>query len=159
MATLDLSSKTVVELRKMAKEHGVTLGAVVNKESIIAKLTSALSPMEDVPEEASVAADAPEAVPAPATPVLSEPAVSPPPRQEPAQTQYRAAWHNPSPRYSSKPAYQAPAYPARQSGWQGNRQPTADAPRPAQTRPTGYTPRFGPAAEEAPAAPARLEEE
>ena len=49
MATLDLSSKTVVELRKMAKEHGVTLGAGVNKESIIAKLTSALGPMEDTP--------------------------------------------------------------------------------------------------------------
>ena len=163
MATLDLSSKTVVELRKMAKEHGVTLGAGVNKESIIAKLTSALGPMEDTPEEtpapqeAQDSSPAPEAAAAPA-PATVEPAATVP-RQEPAQTQYRAAWHNPSPRYSSKPAYQAPAYPARQNSWQGSRQPTADAPRPAQTRPTGYTPRFGPAAEESPAVPARQEEE
>ncbi|MGN1021790.1 MAG: transcription termination factor Rho [Aristaeellaceae bacterium] len=159
MATLDLSSKTVVELRKMAKEHGVTLGAGVNKESIIAKLTDALGAMENEPAE-TPAADAPLAAPAAQeTPVLSDAAAAPAPRQEPAQTQYRAAWHNPSPRYSSKPAYQAPAYPARQSSWQGNRQPTTDAPRPSQTRPTGYTPRFGPAAEDAPAAPARQEEE
>ncbi|MGN0763504.1 MAG: transcription termination factor Rho [Aristaeellaceae bacterium] len=160
MATLDLSSKTVVELRKMAKEHGVTLGAGVNKESIIAKLTNALGPMEATPEETPAPQEAQEASPAPeaAAPAPVEP-VAPAPRQEPAQTQYRAAWHNPSPRYSSKPAYQAPAYTARQSGWQGGRQSTADAPRPAQTRPTGYTPRFGPAAEEAPAAPARQEEE
>ena len=59
MATLDLSSKTVVELRKMAKEHGVTLGAGVNKESIIAKLTSALGPMEDAPEAAPAPQEAP----------------------------------------------------------------------------------------------------
>ena len=159
MATLDLSSKTVVELRKMAKEHGVTLGAGVNKESIIAKLTDALSPMEDTTEAAPTAQEAPDTTPAPEAPDPAEQAVSPAAKPESAQPQYRAAWHNPSPRYSSKPAYQAPAYPARQSGWSGSRQPAPEAPRPSQTRPTGYTPRFGPAAEEAPAAPVRPQEE
>lgn len=149
MATLDLSSKTVVELRKMAKEYGVKLGAGVNKESIIAKLNAALdadepAPKADVPAES----DAPAAQPAPA------------PKTEAPQTQYRAAWHNPAPRYSSKPAYQAPAYQQRQGGtWQANRTPAADSPRPAQTRPTGYTPRFGPAASAEDTAPQTRQED
>lgn len=161
MATLDLSSKTVVELRKLAKENGVTLGAGVNKEAIIAKLTQALS---SAAEQPAPAAPVETTVPAAETPVTEAPApAESQSRAEaaPQQPQYRAAWHNPGPRYNSKPAYQAPAYQQRQTNnaWQGSR-PAADPVRPAQTRPVnnGFTPRFGPAARED-AAPQQLRQE
>ncbi|MBQ7849447.1 MAG: hypothetical protein IJ343_06990, partial [Clostridia bacterium] len=103
-------------------------------------------------------------VPAAETPVTEAPApAESQSRAEaaPQQPQYRAAWHNPGPRYNSKPAYQAPAYQQRQTNnaWQGSR-PAADPVRPAQTRPVnnGFTPRFGPAARED-AAPQQLRQE
>lgn len=149
MATLDLASMTVIELRKLAKANGVTLGAGVNKESIIAKISQVLGdqPQQDEPASASE----PDA---PVEPQQDEPKVETAPVQtqpetQPQQTQYRAAWHNPTPRYNSKPAYQAPAYPQRQNnGWQGNRSNSMEPMRPTQTRPVnnGFTPRFGPSA-------------
>lgn len=142
---------TVIELRKLAKSSGVTLGAGVNKEAIIAKIRQALG--DDVPAAEAEPAEAEPAAEAPAAaPAEAEPAAAPAPAEAPAQpaqqTQYRAAWHNPGPRYNSKPAYQAPAYPQRQNtGWQGSRS-SMEPMRPAQTRPVnnGFTPRFGPSA-------------
>ena len=42
MASLDLSLMTVIELRKLAKEKNVRLGAGLSKEGIIQKLNAAL---------------------------------------------------------------------------------------------------------------------
>ncbi|MBQ8653555.1 MAG: transcription termination factor Rho [Clostridia bacterium] len=149
MDTVELSSKTVIELRKLAKEHGVTLGAGVNKEAIIAKIAQALgSSCAPAGQEAPAPAPAPAAAPAQPQSV-AEPAPQPKAEAPAAAPQYKAAWHNPGPRYNSKPAYQAPAYqqrPNASSGsWQTSRIPAADQPRPAAPRPS-FTPRFGPGA-------------
>ena len=171
MTTQELSAKTVIELRKLAKANGVTLGAGVSKSDIVAKLVAALSDdgqeapaasaapapeaesvMKESLEETAEAAlsfddpddeeDEDEAEEAP-VPEAPKPAA---PRS--AQPQFRAAWHNPAPRYSSKPAYQAPAYPQRQGTWQGGPSRGAEPQRQSPVRPAGYTPRFGPGAAE-----------
>lgn len=123
----DLNAKTVLELRKLAKENGVKLGAGVSKADIVAKLAAAM------PEEAPAQPEAPHQPAAPAQP------------EAPHQPQFKAAWHNPAPRYNSKPAYQAPAYSPRPA-WQSNQpaRPGMDQ-RPSAPRPNSYT-RFGPAA-------------
>lgn len=153
MATVDLSKKTVIELRKLAKLYGITLGAGLTKNGIIEKLQDALGdslteddlatvsteerepqpaeeqkPAEALPETLSDDVPAPAPAPAPAAPAQS------------AQPQFRAAWHNPGPRYTARPSYQAGTtyYPPRAPRQQ-------DAPRVAPARPAGYTPRFGPA--------------
>lgn len=160
MSALDLSSKTVLELRKIAKEQGVKLGAGISKAGIIAKLEDAMGASAEVPAapEAAVEEAAPAAEPAqePASAPQAAPAAPAAPAKPvdaaAQQPQFRAAWHNPAPRYGSKPAYQAPAYNnQRPQGYARPAAPQNDAPRPSQTRPTGYTPRFGPAA--APEAP------
>lgn len=43
MSSLELSSMTVIELRKLAKEKHVRLGAGLSKDGIIQKLTAALA--------------------------------------------------------------------------------------------------------------------
>ena len=142
---MDLSTKTVIELRKIAKEHGVTLGAGVSKADIVAKL-----------EAAGLGEN--EAAPQGEQPVVSQVihASDVPPSQ--GQPQFRAAWHNPTPRYASRPTYHAPH---EQRMPYGNRasSASADVQRPAPVRPAGYTPRFGPAAPEPPAEPAPAQEE
>ena len=57
MTTQELSAKTVIELRKLAKANGVTLGAGVSKSDIVAKLAAALS---DDGQEAPAASAAPD---------------------------------------------------------------------------------------------------
>ncbi|MBE5803980.1 MAG: transcription termination factor Rho [Clostridiales bacterium] len=141
MTTQELNAKTVIELRKLAKENGVKLGAGVSKSDIVAKLAAALGEAEPV---APAAPEAP--APAPAAPAVK-------PAQAPAaQPQFKAAWHNPAPRYNSKPAYQAPSYGQRPA-WQSNQQPrqTMETQRPAPVRPNNFTPRFGPSASQEPA--------
>ena len=167
MTTQELSAKTVIELRKLAKANGVTLGAGVSKSDIVAKLAAALADeeqeapavpaavTEEKPEQTAMSAlfgeslkdedesdgeDEDEETPAPEAPKPAAP--------RSAQPQFRAAWHNPAPRYSSKPAYQAPAYPQRQGTWQGGPSRGAELQRQAPVRPAGYTPRFGPGAAE-----------
>ena len=60
MTTQELSAMTVVELRKLAKENGVKLGAGVSKSDIVAKLAAALCDAqpaaEPVPAPAPAAA-------------------------------------------------------------------------------------------------------
>ena len=137
MTTQELSAKTVVELRKLAKENGVKLGAGVSKSDIVAKLAAALC-------DAQPAA---EPVPAPAPDEPEQPAEAKPAEPAPAQTQYKAAWHNTNaaPRYNSKPAYQAPSYPQRPAWQSPQNRPAMDTQRPAPVR-NNYTPRFGPGA-------------
>ena len=163
MSSLELSSMTVIELRKLAKEKHVRLGAGLSKDGIIQKLTAALAgesteeATEQVVEETPAAAPETEAKePAaqeeetPAVQTAQQTSQEAPVREErTASAHFKAAWHNPSPRYSAKPAYQAPAYSSRPA-WQAR---TASAPRTAAntdtvrmntTRPTNYAPRFGP---------------
>ncbi len=163
MSSLELSSMTVIELRKLAKEKHVRLGAGLSKDGIIQKLTAALAgesteeATEQVVEETPAAAPETEAKePAaqeeetPAVQTAQQTSQEAPAREErTASAHFKAAWHNPSPRYSAKPAYQAPAYSSRPA-WQAR---TASAPRTAantdtvrmnSTRPTNYAPRFGP---------------
>ena len=154
---------TVIELRKLAKEKHVRLGAGLSKDGIIQKLTAALAgesteeATEQVVEETPAAAPETEAKePAaqeeetPAVQTAQQTSQEAPAREErTASAHFKAAWHNPSPRYSAKPAYQAPAYSSRPA-WQAR---SASAPRTAAntdtvrmntTRPTNYAPRFGP---------------
>lgn len=163
MSSLELSSMTVIELRKLAKEKHVRLGAGLSKDGIIQKLTAALvgesteEATEQVVEETPAAAPETEAKePAaqeeetPAVQTAQQTSQEAPAREErTASAHFKAAWHNPSPRYSAKPAYQAPAYSSRPA-WQAR---SASAPRTAAntdtvrmntTRPTNYAPRFGP---------------
>ena len=140
MTTQELNAKTVIELRKLAKENGVKLGAGVSKSDIVAKLAAALP--QEQPASPAPVAPAEESQPKPA-----------------AQPQFKAAWHNPAPRYNSKPAYQAPAYPQRPA-WQAPQQqrPTMEVQRPVAPRPNTYNHRFGPAAAQEPAAEQPREE-
>ena len=163
MSSLELSSMTVIELRKLAKEKHVRLGAGLSKDGIIQKLTAALAgesteeATEQVVEETPAAAPETEAKePAaqeeetPAVQTAQQTSQEAPVREErTASAHFKAAWHNPSPRYSAKPAYQAPAYSSRPA-WQAR---SASAPRTTAntdtvrmntTRPTNYAPRFGP---------------
>lgn len=165
MSMLDLSSMTVIELRKLAKENNVRLGAGITKTGIIQKLSAVLTAEEaeaPAPETTPVQAEEEPAAPeqtsaaqeaaaekTPETPSRPE-AEKPAPRTgEGAQPQFKAAWHNPAPRYSPKPAYQAPAYPSRNS-WQSRNSGGSRAPmnmetvRMHTTRPANYAPRFGP---------------
>ena len=147
---------TVIELRKLARENKITLGAGVSKADIIAKLEAAgVAPQEPepAPEPESKAPETPTQAPE-----RSEEKPQQGPEQGQGQPQFRAAWHNPAPRYATgKPAYQAPRYEQRPAY---GRPVTGQADqRPAVTRPTGYTPRFGPAAPDTPPeAPAQQEE-
>lgn len=138
---------TVIELRKLAKERGVTLGAGISKAGIIAKLEADMN-AEHPPEDAGNAAE--QAAEQPEQPIVSKVI---PASAAPAQPQFRAAWHNPAPRYGTKPAYQAPAYSQPRPGYNRPAPGGAETVRPAApVRPSGYTPRFGPAAQEPPAA-------
>lgn len=147
MSEQNLSEMTVIELRKLAKELHVPLRAGISKQGIVECLTAALAEKDDgsaapaAPAEAPAAGEKPAEEKPSAEPVRSAPAEAPAPAPAPGFRQNAPA----APRFNAKPAYQAPAY--------GNR----PAPRPTETqrtqttRPVGFTPRFGPAAQEPPA--------
>ena len=128
----ELNGMTVLQLRKLAREHSVVLGAGIDKAGIIEKLLAVLSDREN-PQPA-----APEA--------------------EPAEPKYQAAWHNTdAPRYSSRPAYQAPGTaprPAWQNTTPSGQHLTHEQQHAQPYRPGGFTPRFGPAANTPPPASA-----
>lgn len=134
MTDSELSSMTVIQLRKLAKENNITLGAGIDKAGIIAKILS---------EADGASAESPAQAAA---------------EEEP---RFQAAWHNTdAPRFSARPAYQAtvpPSRPAWQnttpSGGRLNREPQ----RVPQPRAGGFTPRFGPAAAAPAPAPAQRE--
>ncbi|MBQ8535983.1 MAG: transcription termination factor Rho [Clostridia bacterium] len=139
---MNLSESTVVELRKLAKEKGIKLGAGVSKAQIVEKIEAALATQE-------------AAAQATAAPTPTEPE-KPAQEEKLAEPQFRQAWRSPStPQYSTKPAYQAPVYPTKPA-WQAKSvQPRTpmlrqEPPRTPAPRPTNYTPRFGPAAQDDP---------
>ena len=126
-----LNEMTVLQLRKLAKEHSVVLGAGIDKAGIIEKLLPVLS--EGTASE-SVSNEAEH---------LSEP-------------KFQAAWHNAdAPRYSARPAYQAPGSaprPAWQNTTPSGQHLTHEQQHAQPLRPGGFTPRFGPSMSVAPAA-------
>ena len=131
-----LNEMTVLQLRKLAKEHSVVLGARIDKAGIIEKLLHVLSEStgsDSVSDEADH---------------LSEP-------------KYQAAWHNAdAPRYSARPAYQAPGSaprPAWQNTTPSGQHLTHEQQHAQPLRPGGFTPRFGPSMSVAPAASAQAD--
>ena len=128
----ELNGMTVLQLRKLAKDNAVVLGSGIGKSAIIEKLLPVLS--EDTPSSAG----------SPESDRLSEP-------------KYQAAWHNAdTPKYSARPAYQAPGSaprPAWQNTTPSGQHLTHEQQHAQPLRPGGFTPRFGPAAA-APSAPA-----
>lgn len=142
MTFSELNGMTVLQLRKLARENSVVLGAGIDKAGIIEKLLSVLSgDTETASNTNTVAEEASQ----------SEP-------------KYQAAWHNTdTPRYNVRPAYQAPGSASRPA-WQ-NTSPSGqhlphDQAHVQPMRPGGFTPRFGPAAsvQPAPAAPSQAAE-
>ena len=119
---------TVMQLRRLAKENSITLGAGIDKAGIISRIIENSGQIQDA---------APDV-------------------QDDTEPRFQAAWHNSdAPRFNAKPAYQAPGTAARPA-WQnttpsGHQLPVQ--PRVQAARPGGYTPRFGPAVS-APAASA-----
>ena len=121
----ELNGMTVLQLRKLAKDHSVVLGSGIDKAHIIEKLLPVLSealPAKQGNEEADR---------------MSEP-------------KYQAAWHNSdTPKYSARPAYQAPGSaprPAWQSTTPSGQHYAHEQQHIQSVRQGGFTPRFGPAA-------------
>ncbi len=123
----DLNEMTVLQLRKLAREHAVVLGAGIDKAGIIDKLLPVVCDEADRVSEPEGSDNAP----------LSEP-------------KFQAAWHNSdTPRYSAKPAYQAPGSaprPAWQNTTPSGQHLTHEQQHAQPLRPGGFTPRFGPSA-------------
>ena len=121
----ELNDMTVLQLRKLARENGVVLGSGIDKSGIIDKLLPVLSG-ESVPDVETAEAD------------------------HFAEPKYQAAWHNAdAPRYSAKPAYQAPGSsprPAWQSTTPSGQHLTSEQQHAQPLRPGGFAPRFGPSA-------------
>ncbi len=138
MAYGDLNELTVVELRKLAKELKVTLGAGATKASIIDMLNTAIAQQSPTEEESPAA---------PLKATLSEDSADDaqselPKADAPAQPTFRQAYVAP-PRFNSKPSYQA-LTSSRSSA--PKPAPMEVVPRPQPVRATGFAPRFGPTA-------------
>ena len=160
MTLQELEALTVLQLRKVAKEYHVVLGAGIDKAGIIQKIFSAANNGEAEEETPADAPAQPEekqlemAFSAPAQPAA--------PARKPATSEeegpkYQAAWHSPSAtpptnaRFSARPSFQAPGstaggntHPAWQSTPPANR-PSVPEQRvqPARSAIGGH--RFGPA--------------
>ena len=128
----ELSGMTVLQLRKLARDHSVVLGAGIDKAGIIEKLLPVLSGESD-----------------------TEP--SPAESDHSSEPKYQAAWHNAdTPKYSARPAYQAPGSaprPAWQSTTPSGQHLSHEQQHAQPLRPGGFAPRFGPAAATPPVAP------
>ena len=124
MTYSELNGMTVLQLRKLAKEHSVVLGTGIDKAGIIEKLLPVLS---------GEAPSAPETVE----------------EDRLAEPKYQAAWHNSdTPRYNARPAYQAPGTaprPAWLNTTPSGQHLTHEQQHAQPLRPGGFTPRFGPA--------------
>lgn len=133
MTQQELNQLTVLQLRKLAKDHAISLSSKVDKAGIIEKLLSVLSDDLDV----SIDTDSTESE------LLSEP-------------KYQAAWHNTdAPRYNARPAYQAAPAPSARPAWQSTtpsgQHMSIEQQHAQPLRQGGFTPRFGPAASVSPA--------
>ena len=185
MTHSELESMTVLQLRKLAKENHITLGAGIGKAGMIEKLSSELlsgeqqermaevfdaaseaapefvpvseDVAERIAEEVAEASDAEEAEPASDAREAGE--ASDAPAESTAEPKYQAAWHSPD-------AAQTLGRTSHQPGFSGTR-PTGFGPAarplaPEQRSPLRATPgapRFGPgpALSRAPAAPSEAD--
>nr|MBR4281747.1 transcription termination factor Rho [Clostridia bacterium] len=137
MTDMNLNELTVLELRKVAKEMKVPLGAGISKQGIIDKLTMAMAEQGAAEQQALPLENA-----APAETVSNQEEADA--ADAPAQPQFKQAYVAPQ-RFNNRPAYNRAAAP---------RTPTPmESQRPQNTRPTGFQSRFGPAAQVPPAAP------
>lgn len=180
MTEKELSAMTVMQLRKLAKDRRITLGAGIDKAGIVRKILeneSAFPVRLDAPVDENIGAVQSEPV---APPVRDSAAAqsrvpvressvpdraagqAAAPAQESAGDQggnprFQAAWHNSdAPHFNVRPAYQAPGAAPRPA-WQnttpsGHQLPQQSRVQP--TRPGSFTPRFGPAAAAPAPAPA-----
>jgi len=128
MTQQELNQLTVLQLRKLAKDHSVTLSSGIGKTGIIEKLLPVLSAIPDIARNTDDTD----------SDILSEP-------------KYQAAWHNSdAPRYSAKPAYQASPSVSSRPAWQSTtpsgQHMTMEQQHVQPLRQGGFTPRFGPAA-------------
>ena len=134
MTLSELNEMTVLQLRKLAKEHTVVLGSGVDKAGIIEKLLPVLS---DQPAQETETGELDS--------------------DRMAEPKFQAAWHNSdAPKYSARPAYQAPGTAPRPA-WMNTTpsgQHLVHEVQHAQPLRGGFTPRFGPAAGNAAPAPA-----
>ena len=180
MTEKELSAMTVMQLRKLAKDRRITLGAGIDKAGIVRKILeneSAFPVRLDAPVDENngtvqsepVAPPVRESVAAQSRVPVRESVVpdraagqAAAPAQESAGDQggnprFQAAWHNSdAPRFNVHPAYQAPGAALRPA-WQnttpsGHQLPQQSRVQP--TRPGSFTPRFGPAAAAPAPAPA-----
>ena len=168
MTRNELNEMTVLQLRKLARENLVVLGAGIDKAGIIEKLSAVIcdEAESETPAEAETRAvkespAGPEPTAQPESASKSEPEAEPDRLAEP---KYQAAWHNSdAPKFNARPAYQAPSVSGQRSAWQ-NTTPSGQHLIPEQQhvqplRPGGFTPRFGPAASVTPpAAPVQEKE-
>ena len=162
MTLSDLQSKTVIQLRKIARENNIVLGAGVDKSTIIEKLSSALNLTEaaaaqqsflDLPEFAEPASSFSEenstsddanlpSQKTPPTPAQD----SVPSKSEPAEPRFQAAWHSAdSPQNLNSTAH--PPVGINRQAWQNatpSGRPLNSELRPQPLRPHSFGPRFGP---------------
>ena len=169
MNEINFNELTVLELRKVAKEMKVPLGAGISKQGIIDKLTAARAaqaeksapvqpelPLEalaredaqdDSPAIAEDAEESPMEAPDEEKDVAQQPNSTPRETAAPAQPQFKQAYVAPQ-RFNNRPAFKTPSYnrpgaPRTPAGM--------EPPRTQATRPTGFQSRFGPAAQASPA--------
>ena len=140
MTENELKAMTVVQLKQLARELKVTLGAGIDKAGIVQKLLAAheasLSPEEAEAERLAeeVSAD----------------------MEQPAEPKFQAAWHNSdSPVHAARPAHPQPATYGGRPAWQttspSGRHLTAEQQHIQPRRPGAAVPRFGPASVHSPA--------
>ena len=180
MTEKELSAMTVMQLRKLAKDRRITLGAGIDKAGIVRKILeneSAFPVRLDAPVDENSGAVQSEPVAPPVRESVAAQSHVPvresvvpdrvagqaaAPAHESAGDQggnprFQAAWHNSdTPRFNVRPAYQAPGAALRPA-WQnttpsGHQLPQQSRVQP--TRPGSFTPRFGPAAAAPAPAPA-----
>lgn len=180
MTEKELSAMTVMQLRKLAKDRRITLGAGIDKAGIVRKILeneSAFPVRLDAPVDENngtvqsepVAPPVRESVAAQSHVPVRESVVpdraagqAAAPAQESAGDQggnprFQAAWHNSdTPRFNVRPAYQAPGAALRPA-WQNTTPSGHQLPQQSRVQPTrlgSFTHRFGPAAAAPAPAPA-----
>ena len=165
MTKNELNDMTVLQLRKLAKENRIVLGAGIDKAGIVDKLSAVLCDQADSAAERELPAEQDRPAEQKPSAAQARPAEPERPAEQDrlAEPKYQAAWHNSDgPRFNARPAYQAPQASGSRPAWH-NTTPSGQHLSPEQQhvqplRPGGFTPRFGPAVSVAPPAPVPAKE-
>ena len=144
MISTELQSMTVLQLRKLAKDHQIKLSAGIDKAGIIDRLTEELNDSLKASESSVFSAEHPDS--SDFTDFSSGISDKPAARRIDETDDDKAAAPA-GPRFNSRPAYQAPASSSAHGSWQSTsptgRQLNAEQ-RVQPMRPGTSTPRFGP---------------